>query len=705
VGDPNTPLTSLTLSGASSNPSLVPNGNIVFGGSAGSRTVTVTPLAGQSGLATITVTVGDGELSASDSFVLTVNPGNQPPTITDIANQTIEVDTVLGPIGFTVGDPNTPLTSLTLSGASSNPSLVPDGNIVFGGSAGSRTVTVTPLAGQSGLATITVTVSDGELSASDSFVLTVQSAVVRMGSYTNSTTITIPSVGPASVYPSTTTVSGLSGPITGVTAVLRGFAHTYPSDVDVLLVGPSGMNVVLMSDTGGWRGVSSLNLAFSDLADQPISSAGPLVSGTFQPANYQQPADSFSLPAPSPPFGTGLSVFNGEQANGTWSLYVMDDGNGDLGSIVNGWSLTITTLGAGAVPPTISDLEDQYLQPDAVLGPMSFVVGDSDTPLANLVLSGTSSNQGLVPDANIVFGGSAGNRMLTVTPAAGQEGTTTITVTVSDGGQSASDTFVLTVATAVTGTASYTNATAIPIASVGPSTLYPSTIEVSGLAGLVSGVTAQLNGFGHTYPLDVDVMLVAPSGNAVLLMSDVGGWQGVSGLNLNFSNTATTAIPSIGPLVPGTYRPADYQPAEVFTAPAPPGPSGTSMSVFNGVTANGTWSLYVMDDGAGDTGSLTGGWSLTITTSSNGTGGLGSVELPARIKSVEIDVDGAIRLTVAGELGRVYALEASTDLIHWQTIQEATNESGELVFTDQAGGETAKFYRAVSIPPNGTELH
>jgi len=176
VGDAETSASALTLSGSSSNPTLVPNGNIVFGGSGANRTVTVTPVAGQSGSATITVTVSDGTLTASDPFVVTVNPAsNTAPTISNIPNQTINQGGTTGAIAFTIGDAETSTGGLTVSGSSSNPTLVPNGNIVFGGSGANRTVTVTPAAGQSGSATITVTVSDGSLTASDSFVLTVNS--------------------------------------------------------------------------------------------------------------------------------------------------------------------------------------------------------------------------------------------------------------------------------------------------------------------------------------------------------------------------------------------------------------------------------------------------------------------------------------------------------------------------------------------------
>ena len=52
---------------------------IVLGGAGSSRTVTVTPLAGQSGVATITITVSDGNATASSAFQLSVQPRPAPP--------------------------------------------------------------------------------------------------------------------------------------------------------------------------------------------------------------------------------------------------------------------------------------------------------------------------------------------------------------------------------------------------------------------------------------------------------------------------------------------------------------------------------------------------------------------------------------------------------------------------------------------------
>jgi Galactose oxidase-like, Early set domain/Bacterial Ig domain/Kelch motif len=173
VGDVETAAGSLVVSGSSSNATLVPNGNILFGGSGANRTVTITPAANQNGTATITVTVSDGSLTANTSFQLTVNAVNDPPTITSIANQTTTVGTAVGPISFIIGDVETATSSLVVSGSSSNPTLVPNGNIVFAGSGANRTVTVTPAANQSGTATIAVMVSDGSLTASSGFIVTV----------------------------------------------------------------------------------------------------------------------------------------------------------------------------------------------------------------------------------------------------------------------------------------------------------------------------------------------------------------------------------------------------------------------------------------------------------------------------------------------------------------------------------------------------
>src|SRR5678815_1545416 len=167
-------------------------------------------------------------------------------------------------------------------------------------------------------------------------------------------------------------------------------------------------------------------------------------------------------------------------------------------------------------------------------------------------------------------------------------------------------------------TASFGNNVPITIPSVGAGTPYPSTVNVNGLSGTILQTVVKLNSFNHSFPNDVDVLLVGPIGQKVLLMSDVGGGNPVSVVYLTLSDGATAFLPQTAALVSGTFKPTDYAigAADTFPAPAPPAPYGNLLSSFNAQSPNGTWSLYVVDDGSGDLGSFAGGWRLTITTSS-----------------------------------------------------------------------------------------
>lgn len=134
-------------------------------------TARFTPAAGYQGTANFSYSATDGTATASSSVGIAF--ANNAPTIADVSNQTINEDAATGAIAVTLGDDFTPAASLTLFADSSNTTLVPPANIVIGGSNANRTVTITPAPNQSGTSTITLTVSDGVLTASDTFVLTV----------------------------------------------------------------------------------------------------------------------------------------------------------------------------------------------------------------------------------------------------------------------------------------------------------------------------------------------------------------------------------------------------------------------------------------------------------------------------------------------------------------------------------------------------
>lgn len=158
----------------------------------------------------------------------------------------------------------------------------------------------------------------------------------------------------ASPYSSTINVQGLNGVVHSARVTLSNVQHANPSDMDMLLVGPDGQTVVLMSDAGGGSPVDNVDLTFRDTASNAVS-ARSLVSGAYRPTNLDgSNSDAFPPGAPPGPFSTLLSTFNGQNPNGVWRLYVTDDDAAlDAGSI-DAWSLTLEVNSA----PVIAEMPD-----------------------------------------------------------------------------------------------------------------------------------------------------------------------------------------------------------------------------------------------------------------------------------------------------------------------------------------------------------
>ena len=177
-------------------------------------------------------------------------------------------------------------------------------------------------------------------------------------------------------------------------------------------------------------------------------------------------------------------------------------------------------------------------------------------------------------------------------------------------------------------TAVFTNPTAITIPAVGNGSLYPSPIMVSGLSGPIpntaGSVKVTINSFSHTFPNDVGILLVGPNGN-LLLQNAVtdGNAQVASNVVYTISDDGATALPNSTALTAGTFKPATYRSGDSFPSPGPllaynsPGPTpagaATLTSVFGNTNPNGTWNLFVVDFATGDMGSISGGWTLTLT--------------------------------------------------------------------------------------------
>jgi CSLREA domain-containing protein/uncharacterized repeat protein (TIGR01451 family) len=126
------------------------------------NTATVTPGVNQTdpSLANNTATDADTQGSAN------------PPTISTIADQTIGEDTATAALAFTIADPDG-VGTVTVTASSSDPTLLPNANLVLGGADANRTLTATPAANRFGTAIITLTATDGTTTVTSTFTLTV----------------------------------------------------------------------------------------------------------------------------------------------------------------------------------------------------------------------------------------------------------------------------------------------------------------------------------------------------------------------------------------------------------------------------------------------------------------------------------------------------------------------------------------------------
>jgi hypothetical protein len=170
-------------------------------------------------------------------------------------------------------------------------------------------------------------------------------------SFSNGTQIGIDDFQAADPFPSTIQVSGFKkGKVKDVNVVLRDFQHTFPDDVDELLVSPEGESTFILSDVGTKNDlfeIGGVTLTIDDEADDLLPDSSNLISGTFRPANGDpdfsgdESGDEFPPPAPEPG-DSQLSVFDGMNPNGEWQLFVVDDQISSAGFFGDGWTLEIT---------------------------------------------------------------------------------------------------------------------------------------------------------------------------------------------------------------------------------------------------------------------------------------------------------------------------------------------------------------------------
>jgi subtilisin-like proprotein convertase family protein len=146
--------------------------------------------------------------------------------------------------------------------------------------------------------------------------------------YTDSVDVTVPDANPTGINSNPITASGVTGSMisTTIDSVCFNMTHTWDSDMDIYLVAPSGTQMLLVEGEGG-SGDNFVSTCFSPNATVPIVGALAPLTGTFIPED---------------PLGFG--VFNGENANGNWSLFMADGAGGDVG-VLQDWSIWFSGAG------------------------------------------------------------------------------------------------------------------------------------------------------------------------------------------------------------------------------------------------------------------------------------------------------------------------------------------------------------------------
>ena len=259
---------------------------------------------------------------------------NLPPTISPIQDANIAEDTSTGPLDFTIGDGRTAADQLIVTATSSDTFLIPNNSLILTGSGTDRHITVIPSSNHSGTATITVSVSDGRFTTSTTFDVNVAptpdplppvpEGVITTTTFPQPTSVTLTDNG---VVTSTRVVSGMGTYLLDANVTLN-ITHTQNSDLDVVLISPSGTRVILTSGNGGTNDDVFVNTLFDD---QALST--PVTDYAFQNG----------LPAPYLVPEGALGQLIGEDPNGTWTLEVTDTVTGETGDLV-GWSLTLTAV-------------------------------------------------------------------------------------------------------------------------------------------------------------------------------------------------------------------------------------------------------------------------------------------------------------------------------------------------------------------------
>lgn len=171
VSDAESPGVALHVSGSSTNPSLLPPEAITLGGLDRIRSIRLKPTPNRFGTVLINLMVDDGEDTTRTSFRMNVLPENDPPHIAKGDTLETKEDQPLWPVPLHIFDEETEINALEISVHSEKVELIDPDDIEVRDYGGNKALYIKPHKDRFGEGTITVSVSDGQNTATTNFLV------------------------------------------------------------------------------------------------------------------------------------------------------------------------------------------------------------------------------------------------------------------------------------------------------------------------------------------------------------------------------------------------------------------------------------------------------------------------------------------------------------------------------------------------------
>jgi hypothetical protein len=385
----------LRVTASSSSTGLIPNPTVTYTSANTAGSIAFTPVADASGTATITVTVEDGGLDEnlstagdnatfSRTFVVSVSAVNDTPTLNALSNVSIAEDSARQTVnlaGITAGGGESQ--PLRVTASSSSTGLIPNPTVTYTSANPTGSLTFTPVTDQFGTATITVTVEDG----------------------------------------------GLDGNLStaGDNATIR---RTFD-----VTVNPK-------NDAPTLNALSNVSVAVG-VAEQTVNLGG-ITAGTGESQPLRVTATSSStglIPNPTVTYTsantTGSIAFTpvADQSGTATITVTVEDGGPDGDLSTAGDNATFSRTFDVAVGPTLNPLSNVTIAAGAPEQTMNLSgISSGGGEPQPLRVTASSSSTGLIPNPTVTYTSPNATGSVQFTPVPGQNGTTTITVTVEDGG-------------------------------------------------------------------------------------------------------------------------------------------------------------------------------------------------------------------------------------------------------------------------------